>query len=77
MAQLFLPASIPSFLALIVGNFVALIGIIILFAFQTLSKNASPSPGVLVGLGVALGWCTVKFHFCWLFLIFLAIDSLR
>ncbi len=44
----------PVFLALIVGNFVAPIGLIILFAFHTLFANKTVKPGALIGLGVML-----------------------
>jgi len=67
----------PVFLALIVGNFVALIGIIILLAYHFLFKEPTSNTWMLIGLGVALAWCTAKFQFSWLFLIFMALECLH
>jgi len=67
----------PVFLALIVGNFVALIGIILLLAYYLLFNGKTTNPWTLIGLGISLAWCTAKFQFSWLFLIFLAFECLR
>jgi hypothetical protein len=67
----------PVFLTLIVGNFVALIGIVILLAYYLLFKEQTSNTWALIGLGVALAWCTAKFQFSWLFLIFVALECLR
>jgi hypothetical protein len=67
----------PVFLALIVGNFVTQIGILILLVYHLLFKRQTSHTWVLVGLGVALAWCTAKFQFSWLFLIFIALECVR
>ena len=67
----------PVFLAMIVGNFVALIGIIIFLAYHFLFMKQTPNTWVLIGPGVALAWCTAKFQFSWLFLIFIGVECLR
>ena len=67
----------PLTFALFLGNFVFLIGMILLLAGGLLVLRQERAPGWQVVIGLLLAWTTIKPQFTWLDLAFLAAYTLR
>ena len=67
----------PVAFALILGNFVVLIGAILLLVLTSMIQARQHSPAGWVALGILLAWTTIKPQFSWLFLAFIAVWVLR
>jgi hypothetical protein len=67
----------PLTFALILGNFVFLIGMILMLACGLLVLRRERTSGWQVVIGIMLAWVTIKPQFSWLYLAFLAAYALR
>lgn len=72
-----LPALYPVTFALILGNYVFLIGLILLFTCALVVMQPYPARKWQILAGILLAWTTIKPQFVWLYLGFIALYSLR
>lgn len=67
----------PVTFALILGNYVFLIGLILLLTFVKVVLHPAPDRRWQVLAGILLAWTTIKPQFVWLYLTFLVFYTLR
>jgi hypothetical protein len=72
-----LPVLYPVTFALILGNYVFLIGLILLFTCALVVLPPEPARKWQILAGILLAWTTIKPQFVWLYLAFLALYTLR
>jgi hypothetical protein len=72
-----LPVLYPVTFALILGNYVFLIGLILLFTCALVVLPPDPDRKWQILAGILLAWTTIKPQFVWLYLAFLALYTLR
>ncbi len=67
----------PFTFGIILGNFVNLIGIILLVVISQVFLVKRITTGNQIGLGILLAWATIKPQFVWLFLLVLLLAGLK